>query len=53
MAHTITDNDFSYSEDDSTYRNYFYLRFTPKERSVFESVTYGVDSNCAIKIYDR
>lgn len=53
IAHTITDNDFSYSEDDSTYRNYFYLRFTPKERSVFESVTYGVDSNCAIKIYDR
>lgn len=53
VTHTITDNDFSYSEDDSTYRNYFYLRFTPKSRETFESVTYGVDSNCAIKIYDK
>lgn len=53
VPYTVVDDDFSYSENNPDQRSYQQLRFTPKDRSIYETVSYGVDSNCADKIYDR
>lgn len=50
ISYTPTENDFINDEGTAPYKKY---KFSPKDSSIYATYTYGVNSTCLEKIYNR